>query len=268
MATIVSDPAPVPGGRRGKFTRGPAKHGSAQALSGFLRFLTTQPDGNGVAHGVHFGLLTGRQPLRTGLHVLPGDCETLELVGEARESTILNTQPDVMSTDEDSPLTFTLKTGISTFESLADTVARYPIAGADRPLLERYPDAELACMPLIRLGTATGVLTTLFARPPKRTWADREFADGVMCGIALWAAGLGTASQQARAARPVPAVMSATARQADILALLRNGLTQSRIAHLLGCSHSTVKNDLAALGTKLGATSTKDLLRLAELAGM
>jgi two-component system, NarL family, nitrate/nitrite response regulator NarL len=73
---------------------------------------------------------------------------------------------------------------------------------------------------------------------------------------------------QATAARGTAAPTALTAREAQILALLAEGLVNKEIAARLGISRHTVKTHLAALFHKLGVTTRAEAVAAGARAGV
>ena len=149
--------------------------------------------------------------------------------------------------------------------------------GADPPRLALPPDAAARAPALVLLGEAL-----------PRGWAVRAVRAGaravlprtasayaIVAAVVAAAAGLvvlpgdalaevpqGTA---ARAAAPPEAL---TAREAQILALLAEGLVNKQIAARLGISRHTVKTHLAALFHKLGVSTRAEAVAAGARAGV
>ena len=149
--------------------------------------------------------------------------------------------------------------------------------GAEPPRLVLPPDAEARAPALVLLGDGL-----------PRGWAVRAVRSGaravlprtasaaaIVAAVGAAAAGLvvlpgdalsdvpqGTA---ARAAAPPEAL---TAREAQILALLADGLVNKQIAARLGISRHTVKTHLGALFHKLGVSTRAEAVAAGARAGV
>jgi DNA-binding NarL/FixJ family response regulator len=71
-----------------------------------------------------------------------------------------------------------------------------------------------------------------------------------------------------RAGEETPLVEALTAREAEVLELLAEGLSNKAIAARLGISDQTVKFHVASIGGKLGAANRTDAVRLAARRGL
>jgi len=149
--------------------------------------------------------------------------------------------------------------------------------GADPPRFDLSPDAAARAPALVVLGDAL-----------PRGWAVRAVrggvravlprtasADAIVAAIEAAAAGLvvlpadavdgapqGTAAHAAAPPEPL------TAREAQVLALLAEGLVNKQIAARLGISRHTVKTHLGALFLKLGVTTRAEAVAAGARAGV
>ena len=100
-------------------------------------------------------------------------------------------------------------------------------------------------------------------------------ADAIVAAVEAAAAGLVVlpadalvGAPQATAAGGTAAPTALTAREAQILALLAEGLVNKEIAARLGISRHTVKTHLAALFHKLGVTTRAEAVAAGARAGV
>jgi len=101
-------------------------------------------------------------------------------------------------------------------------------------------------------------------------------ADAIAAAVEAAAAGLVVLPAQAldgaprttAAAPATPGAYALTAREAQILALLAEGLVNKQIAARLGISRHTVKSHLDALFHKLGVTTRAEAVAVGARAGM
>src|SRR5258708_11811460 len=73
---------------------------------------------------------------------------------------------------------------------------------------------------------------------------------------------------RSRAGEEAPLVEALTTREAEVLELLAEGLSNKAIAARLGISDQTVKFHVASIGGKLGAANRTDAVRLAARRGL
>jgi DNA-binding NarL/FixJ family response regulator len=100
-------------------------------------------------------------------------------------------------------------------------------------------------------------------------------ADAIVAAVEAAAAGLVVLPSdavvempQSTVARAVTAPEALTAREAQILALLAEGLVNKQIAARLGISSHTVKTHLGALFHKLGVTTRAEAVAAGARAGV
>jgi DNA-binding NarL/FixJ family response regulator len=149
--------------------------------------------------------------------------------------------------------------------------------GADPPRLALLPDRAAEAPALVVLGESL-----------PRGWAVRAARSGVRAvvsrnasadaiGAAIEAAAAGLVVLPADALAEVPAGTAArsaappeplSAREAQILALLAEGLVNKQIAARLGISRHTVKTHLAALFHKLGVSTRAEAVAAGARAGV
>jgi len=149
--------------------------------------------------------------------------------------------------------------------------------GADPPRLALTPDAAAEAPVLVALGESL-----------PRGWAVRAVRAGVRAvlsrtasaeaiGAAVEAAAAGLVAlppdalaevPQGTAARSVAPLEALSTREAQILALLAEGLVNKQIAARLGISRHTVKTHLAALFHKLGVSTRAEAVAAGARAGV
>jgi DNA-binding NarL/FixJ family response regulator len=149
--------------------------------------------------------------------------------------------------------------------------------GADIPRLALGPDVAANPPALVILGDALPRGWALRAvRAGARAVLPRTAsADAIVAAIEAAAAGLVVlpadalvGAPQATAAGGTVAPTALTAREAQILALLAEGLVNKEIAARLGISRHTVKTHLAALFHKLGVTTRAEAVAAGARAGV
>ena len=149
--------------------------------------------------------------------------------------------------------------------------------GADPPRLALAPDALASGPVLVLLGDALprGWAVRAVRSGARAVLPRSASADAIVAAVEAAAAGLvvlpadalaelpqGTAAGTAAPPEPL------TAREAQILALLAEGLVNKQIAARLGISRHTVKTHLAALFHKLGVSTRAEAVAAGARAGM
>jgi DNA-binding NarL/FixJ family response regulator len=149
--------------------------------------------------------------------------------------------------------------------------------GADPPRLALPPDAAARAPTLVLLGDALPRgWAVRAARAGARAVLPRTAsADAIIAAVEAAAAGLLVLPSdalaevaQATAARTVAPPEALTTREAQILALLAEGLVNKQIAARLGISRHTVKTHLAALFHKLGVSTRAEAVAAGARAGV
>lgn len=149
--------------------------------------------------------------------------------------------------------------------------------GAEPPRLALAPDAAAGAPALVLLGDALprGWAVRAVRSGARAVLPRTATADAIVAAVEAVAAGLvvlpgdaltevpqGTAAGAAAPPEPL------TAREAQILALLAEGLVNKQIAARLGISRHTVKTHLAALFHKLGVSTRAEAVAAGARAGV
>jgi DNA-binding NarL/FixJ family response regulator len=149
--------------------------------------------------------------------------------------------------------------------------------GADPPRLALPPDAAADAPALVVLGESLPRgWAVRAARSGVRAVVSRTAtADAIAAAVEAAAAGLVVLPADALAEVPAGAAARAaapleplSAREAQILALLAEGLVNKQIAARLGISRHTVKTHLAALFHKLGVSTRAEAVAAGARAGV
>lgn len=162
-------------------------------------------------------------------------------------------------------------------ESAPDVLLALLDRGAEVPRLVFPPDVAARTPALVILGEALPRGWALRAlRAGARAVLPRTAsADAIIIAVEAAAAGMVVLpadaladTPQATAAGATLAPMPLTAREAQILALLAEGLVNKEIAARLGISRHTVKTHLAALFHKLDVTTRAEAVAAGARAGV
>ncbi len=149
--------------------------------------------------------------------------------------------------------------------------------GAEPPRLALAPDAAVGEPALVLLGDGLprGWAVRAVRSGAKAVLPRTATADAIVAAVEAAAAGLlvlpGDALAevpQGTAAGAVAPPEALTAREAQILALLAEGLGNKQIAARLGISRHTVKTHLAALFHKLGVSTRAEAVAAGARAGV
>ena len=148
--------------------------------------------------------------------------------------------------------------------------------GAEPPRLTLTPDAVAVAPALVLLGDALprGWAVRAVRSGARAVLPRTASADAIAAAVEAAAAGLvvlpadalAEVSQGTAAGTAAPDAL--TGREAQILALLAEGLVNKQIAARLGISRHTVKTHLAALFHKLGVSTRAEAVAAGARAGM
>jgi two-component system, NarL family, response regulator YdfI len=149
--------------------------------------------------------------------------------------------------------------------------------GADPPRLTLTPDAAAQAPALVALGEALprGWAVRAVRAGVRAVLPRTASADAIAAAVEAAAAGLVVLPSdaladvpQGTAARSAAPPEPPSAREAQILALLAEGLVNKQIAARLGISRHTVKTHLAALFHKLGVSTRAEAVAAGARAGV
>ena len=161
-------------------------------------------------------------------------------------------------------------------ETAPDVVLALLERGADVPRLALPPDAAARTPALAILADALprgwavrAVRAGARAVLPRTASADAIVAavEAAVAGLVVLPADVLVEAPQAMTTRAAPPA-ALTAREAQVLALLAEGLVNKEIAARLGISRHTVKTHLAALFHKLGVTTRAEAVAAGARAGV
>ena len=236
------------------------------SLISYLWMLSDMPDGEAVAFAICRGLFAPYNADLVMLYVARPDGKTLDLAASYGLGRQQSAVYGIVTSDMHLPGAESFRTGTEKVVTAQDVADSYPLAS---PFFRsRPPQGDIAFLPLRHRGAPIGFVVLGFTQHLPRTWQLRATIDGLLSATVMWVladtALRGVARSNLQEAPP----LSITARQREILVLLRSGLTNRDIAESLGSSPATIKADITSLGAMLGASGRAELLARAERAGM
>lgn len=241
------------------------------ALPQFLRFLATLPEPDATARALLLGPMT---------HFDMGAVSIVRISGEHSElhGTHGYTQGEV---DGYWRVPLAVPTPFNRCmleaEVLIDEVEKVPVEfealSVDRPLwegfMERFGVGQVISAPIILQGTVIGAFGGITRS--KRTWSSLDFAmlDGIASALGLWMTHPDTpAPHSDRLRRSDPALLHITERQQQILLLVEAGKSNTSIAHTLGYSVSTIKQELQKIMKTMGLSDRLEAAARARKVGL
>lgn len=151
-------------------------------------------------------------------------------------------------------------------------------AGEPPPRLDRSPDAaaRVPALVLLRDGPPRGWAMRAVRSGARAALPRSASAGAIVAAVEAAAAGLAVVPTEALDGAPratgaphgPPNPQALTAREAQILALLADGLVNKEIAARLGISRHTVKSHLDALFHKLGVATRAEAVAVGARAGV
>ena len=235
-------------------------------LISYLWMLSDIPDGDAVGFAICRGLFAPFGADLALVYAARPDGHTLDLVASYGMGRRENTAYARVTADMHLPGAETFRIGTEkwlTREQVADT---YPLAA---PFFRSFPTSgEMAFLPLRHRGAPVGFVVLGFSDQVEHTWHLRAMLDGLLSATVMWvlasSALRGTANSNLTEVVP----LEITARQREVLVLMRDERSNREIAEELGYSVATIKADITALGQSLGASGRAEILDKAKRAGI
>ena len=284
--TGVSSPRPRSGGVSGDRVRRPAGGAAAPgdpprlgdiarpedfALDGtslisYLWMLSDLPDGDAVGFAICRGLFAPFGADLALVYAARPDGRTLDLVASYGMGRRKNAVYARVTADMHLPGVETFRLGAEKWLTKEQVAEGYPLAA---PFFrDLYTAGEMAFLPLRHRGAPVGFVVLGFSEPVEHSWRLRATIDGLLSATVMWvlasSALRGTATSNLAESAP----LEITARQREVLVLMRDGRSNRDIAEELGFSVPTIKADITALGHLLGASGRLEILDKAARAGL
>lgn len=271
-ASVVTDPESV---HRGEELIG------SRALVEMVNLLMSRPNCQGIAQHLVLGVLR-RHRLRSAVISVAGGGGSLQVVGTFGLTVDELGEIRRLAIDDHLPITDAVRTG-EPIVLVTSTQAReaYPW------MASAWTDpSPMAAWPLSLPDENVGALLLAFTDPPDEK-ALRADVAGVSAVLALYLGHLLDTSpsedvsiptgivsddvmpDESPAAADVAALpVSLSARQARILTLMAEGLTQAEISQSIGFSESTVRHECMRIYRLLGVPGRREAVRTAHLHGL
>ena len=235
-------------------------------LISYLWMLSDIPDGDAVGFAICRGLFAPFGADLALVYAARPDGHTLDLVASYGMGRRENAVYARVTADMHLPGAETFRIGTEkwlTREQVADT---YPLAA---PFFRSFPTSgEMAFLPLRHRGAPVGFVVLGFSDQVEHTWHLRAMLDGLLSATVMWvlasSALRGTANSNLTEVVP----LEITARQREVLVLMRDERSNREIAEEFGYSVATIKADITALGQSLGASGRAEILDKAKRAGI
>lgn len=247
-------------------------HAAAATLYWLLRFLATGPDADSVARALAVGFLHHGHPHAVALILVDRKQGTMSLAGQFGVPADLGALYNSVPLSTRAPVTEAFRMGVPMWIPVDGMADVFPFSAPVEAVFGKQ-GLSLGVFPLLHAGAQIGVLWGVFESPITGSWSRAALATAVLDAIALWAVA-GTLHPDAPSAGGNGAGATQadrsmfTERQITVLRLLASGKTARQVATAIGFSHSTVKQEIAAMSFRFAATSRRDLVSKAKLAGL
>jgi len=233
-------------------------------LISYLWMLSDLPEGDAVGFAICRGLLAPFGAELALVYAVRPDGQTLDLVASygmgPRESAVYSRT----TSDMHLPGVETFRLGTEKWLTKDEVADGYPLAA---PFFRSWKsDGDFAFLPLRHRGAPIGFMVLAFARPVERSWHLRATIDALLSATVLWLLAYSALRGTVRSHLTETPPLGLTARQREVLVLMREGRSNREIADLLGFSGATIKADITALGQMLGASGRAEILERARIA--
>jgi len=234
-------------------------------LISYLWMLSDLPDGDAVGFAICRGLLAPFGAELALVYAVRPDGHTLDLIASYGMGKKEDAVYSRVTAEMHLPGVETFRLGTEKWLTKDQVSDDYPLAA---PFFRAWKsNGDFAFLPLRHRGAPMGFMVLAFAEPVERSWHLRATIDAVLSATVLWLLAASALKGTARSNLAETAPLELTARQREVLVLMREGRSNRDIADQLGYSVATIKADITALGQMLGASGRADILERARLAG-
>ena len=235
-------------------------------LISYLWMLSDLPDGDAVGFAISRGLLGPFGADLVLVYAAEPDGHTLDLVASYGMGPKVTAVYSTVTADMHLPGAEAFRMGTEKWMLMQQVADDYPLAA---PFFRsRSKEGEFAFLPLRHRGAPIGFIILGFPKTVERSWQLRAAIDGLLSATVLWMLAHSALRGTTRSHLTEVPPLELTARQREILILVREGQTNAQIAQELGYSAATIKADLTSLGAMLGAHGRAELLDKAKRAGL
>ena len=235
-------------------------------LISYLWMLSDLPDGDAVGFAICRGLLAPYGAELALIYAVRPDGKALDLVASYGMGRKENAVYARVTPDMHLPGAETFRLGTEKWLSRQQVAEGYPLAA---PFFRTWgSQGDFAFLPLRHRGAPIGFMVLAFADPIERSWHMRATIDALLSATVMWVLASSALRGTARSNLAEVAPLEITARQREVLVLMRDGKGNREIAEDLGYSVATIKADLTALGQILGASGRAEILERAKRAGL
>lgn len=235
-------------------------------LISYLWMLSDLPDGDAVGFAICRGLLAPYGAELALIYAVRPDGKALDLVASYGMGRKENAVYARVTPDMHLPGAETFRLGTEKWLSKQQVAEGYPLAA---PFFRTWgSQGDFAFLPLRHRGAPIGFMVLAFADPIERSWHMRATIDALLSATVMWLLASSALRGTARSNLAEVAPLEITARQREVLVLMRDGKGNREIAEDLGYSVATIKADLTALGQILGASGRAEILERAKRAGL
>lgn len=235
-------------------------------LISYLWMLSDLPDGDAVGFAICRGLFAPFGADLALVYAARPDGHNLDLVASYGMGRRENAVYARVTADMHLPGAETFRIGTEKWLTKEQVADAYPLAA---PFFRALPSTgEMAFLPLRHRGAPIGFAVLGFASPVERSWHLRATIDGFLSSTVMWTLASSALRGVANSNLTATAPLEITARQREVLVLMRDGQGNREIADELGFSVATIKADITALGQLLGASGRAEILDRAQRAGI
>lgn len=235
-------------------------------LISYLWMLSDLPDGDAVGFAICRGLFGPYGADLVLVYAARTDGRTLDLVASYGMGPEITAVYSRVTSDMHLPGAEAFRMGTEKWLPQQQVADEYPLAA---PFFRsRSTDGEFAFLPLRHRGAPIGFVILGFPNPVERSWQLRAAIDGLLSATVLWVIADSALRGTARSNLSEVPPLELTARQREIIVLMREGRSNREMANELGYSAATIKADITSLSAMLGAHGRAEILERAKRAGL
>lgn len=217
------------------------------ALPQFLRYLASLPDPDAVARALLLGPMAMFDCAAISMTTVEGDFLVLNGTSGYEKDEVQGYWRVPLSVP--TPFNRCVHEAEVIIDEIEEVTTNFEALRVDEALwqgfMDRYGIGQVISAPIVLQGTVIGAFGGVTRS--KRSWKSSDFAllGGISSALGLWMTHPDTpAPRSDRLARPEIGLLHLTERQKQILMLVESGKSNTAIAHALGYSVSTIKQEL------------------------
>lgn len=247
--------------------------GSLAPLDRYLTYLTTFPDPNNACVALMRGPLAPLGAKSGSIWARYSD-EEIRIIGSYQSSADVVQRYGSIPLDLDVPVSRCVMTGETLVHDLTSITSTFPALAIDSSIWQAISDRSqgtyLVSQPIVAAGMTLGAIGFVSSQTRGFIESFAPMLSSISSAVALWLTHPQTKEHVSTVGLAVqsPATLRLTPRQQQILLLVEDGKSNAAIAHLMGYSLSTVKQELQRMLFSLRVHGRQEAVQRARELGL